>query len=205
MRYEEFVHRTRDFPIFGQEVLGNMSWKRGAMRLQLTRWLKAEKIIRLKRGLYTLPDDRRKSLFSLRWLANTLYSPSYVSLEYALYWYDMIPEKVVPVSSISVLKTYAVANPLGRFIYRNLKKELFFGFEETLDEFKRPVLMATREKALLDYIYFYKGWQTTEEFLEESIRLQQLETLQKKRLKSYAKKFDLKRISDTVEIILSIT
>lgn len=204
MNYNQFVEKTCPYPFFGQEVLNTLKGTKASRNLQLNRWAKAGKAIRLKRGFYTLPDRYRQVPLSPRWLANTLYSPSYLSLEYMLSWYDMIPERVAAITSIALSKTVTFTNPLGRFVYRNLKKELFFGFEETRDEIQNPVLMATPEKALLDFIYLYSGWQSGRGFLEEGIRLQQLEQLNRKRLREFAKRFSSKKIDQAVAVILNM-
>ncbi len=204
MTYDEFVEKTAKVPIFGEDLFNTFGWSKGAMHLQLSRWTKAGKLMRLKRGLYCLPAERSKAFFSTRWLANTMYSPSYISLEYVLSWYDLIPEAVHAVTSVSRLKTAVFKNPLGRFTYRHLRKDLFFGFEEAKDEFQKKVLMAHKEKALLDFVYLHKGWEASRQFLEEGIRLQQVDQLSKKRLKEYAIRFRSKRISDTVAVLLKM-
>src|SRR3989338_6040481 len=159
MHLSTFVTSARNFPVFGDEIFAGTNETASHRHLQLSRWAKQGKVIRLKRGLYTLPEEYRKTPLSLRWLANTLYSPSYLSLEYMLSWYDMIPERVADMTSFTILKTASFTNALGYFSYRSLKKRHFFGFEETTDESGRPVLLAVAEKALLDYIYLYSGWE----------------------------------------------
>lgn len=202
MRYEDFLTVIQKYPLFGDEVLLSLGETPSNCRLQLTRWAQKGKVLRLKRGLYTLPAHLSKIPFSLRWLANTLYSPSYISLEYALSLYDLIPERVHPVTSVTLLKTAKFSNPLGIFAYRHIKKELFFGFTETKDEHQRLILTATPEKALLDYVYYFPRWQSTSEFLEESIRLQGLENLSKKWLRKYADRFQSKKIAGAAQLFL---
>jgi len=204
MKYEDFVLKVSPYPVFGEDVLSTLGLSKAGRRLQLNRWSQAGKVIRLKRGLYSLPEDRRKSPLSVRWLANALYSPSYVSLEYMLSWYDMIPERVGMVTSITTLKTATFKNTLGQFVYRNIKKDLFFGFEEVHDEFGSSVLVATPEKAILDTIYLYSGWKSSREFLEKNLRLQQLDQLNKKRLKAFAAKFSSKKIEMATKLLLEI-
>jgi predicted transcriptional regulator of viral defense system len=204
MRYDEFASKVRFYPVFGEDVLSTLGSTKAARRLQLNRWNRAGKVIRLKRGLYGLPEERRGAPLSVRWLANALYSPSYLSLEYMLSWYDMIPERVSDVTSITTLKTASFKNALGHFVYRNLKKDLFFGFEEVKDEFGSTVLVATPEKAILDYIYLYSGWKSDRSFLEKNIRLQQLDQLDKKRLKEFVKKFSSKKVEQAVKLLLEV-
>ncbi len=201
MRYDEFVKRTKGYPIFGEEVFNTLDWSKGARKLQLGRWAKEGKVLRLKRGIYTLPDDRRALPVSIPWLANTLYSPSYISLEYVLARYDLIPEKVQAITSVTGLKTQTFINPLGRFVYRHMKRDLFFGFAEVNDEFQKKVLMATKEKALLDTIYLLDRCNPSEEFFEQNMRLQQVDQLAKKRLKEYARRFNSKRIFQAVDVL----
>lgn len=192
MNYETFIKKTQDFPVFS-----DLSQKQ-----QLARWVKAGKVIRLKRGLYTFPENKCKVPFSLRWLANTLYSPSYLSLEFVLSYYDLIPERVPLLTSITPLKTKVFQNPMGHFVYRNLKKSLFFGFEEIPDEFGHSILMANPEKALLDFIYLYPHWENTPGFMRQNLRLQQISQLKPKYLKELSEKFRSRKISTALELIL---
>lgn len=202
MIYEEFVKKAREYAVFGEDILPAAQQGKRYQHLALSRWAKRGKVIRLKRGLYTLPEEMRKVSFSRRWLANTLYSPSYVSLEYVLSRYDLIPERVHAVTSVTLNKTQTFQNPLGRFTYRNLKKELFFGFEPVSDEFQKEVLMAYPEKAILDFIYLNSEWEPTPAFLEENMRLQGLEILQKKRLKEFGNRFGSKKMAAAVSFLL---
>lgn len=202
MNYSDLVKATQGFAAFGDEVFSGPKEGHGSKRLQLSRWAKQGKIIRLKRGLYTLPEEFRKAPLSLRWLANTLYSPSYLSLEYMLSWYDMIPERVATLTSVSTRKTASFTNPLARFSYRTLKKKHFFGFEETRDEFEQPILVATPEKALLDYIYLYAGWKNSGDFLFKNLRLQQLDQLNAPKMKKAAARFESKKMTDAVAFLL---
>lgn len=204
MNYAEVISRAQSFAVFGDDLFAGREGKYPSRRIQLSRWAKQGKIIRLKRGLYTLPEEYRKAPLSLRWLANRLYSPSYLSLEYMMSWYDMIPERVTTITSVTILKTATFNNPLGRFAYRTLKKDLFFGFEEIKDEFDAPVLVARPEKALLDYIYLSPEWENSESYLEQNLRLQQLDQIEKKKLKEYAQRFHLRKLDLAVQTIMKL-
>ena len=69
-------------------------------RDKLTDLLKKNYLIRIKKGLYIFAKDYRLRPFSLEVLANLIYGPSYISLEYALSYYGMIPERVNRITSI---------------------------------------------------------------------------------------------------------
>src|SRR3990170_9057478 len=70
-------------------------------RDKITSLLKDNIIIRVKKGLYIFADKYRREPICLELLANLLYGPSYVSLEYALSFYNEIPEKVELITSIT--------------------------------------------------------------------------------------------------------
>lgn len=204
MRLETLINAARHLPTFGDELCVTLGASPQACRLQLSRWTRAGKIIRLKRGLYTLPPATRPPPFSTRWLGNTLYSPSYLSLETMLSWYDLIPERVTPNTSVTTLKTAQFQNALGMFVYRHIKPQLFTGFEETRDEHGAAVLMATPEKALLDYIYLYPHWQSTPEFVEENVRLQQIDQLRRKWLLHWSAIFQSKKMDQAAQLLIKM-
>jgi predicted transcriptional regulator of viral defense system len=202
MRFDDFHKHVQGLAVFGDEVCSAMGEARASTRLQLSRWTKAGKLIRLKRGLYTLPPDSASTPCSRRWLANTLYSPSYLSLAYVLSWFDLIPERVPTYTSISTLKTTTLHNALGRFTYQRMKPEVFFGFSEHVDEYGKRVLMATPEKALLDFIYLSRDWEPTADFLEHHMRLQQLAQLRKSYLQMYTRRFQSHKMTQAVQMLL---
>lgn len=86
-------------------------------------------------------------------IANKLYHPSYISFESALSHYNIIPETVYTVTSATTRKTrvFEVQNSL--FTYTKIKKKLFFGYVPLKIKGK-TLLMAEKEKALLDYLYY---------------------------------------------------
>ena len=137
----------------------------------------AEKLIKLKRGLYVVsPQISGKSL-SLELIANHLYGPSYVSLHYALRHYGLIPERVYMVTSVTVRHTREFENPLARFSYRGVSKEYFpigIRSEETEGV---AYLIATPEKALCDMLMQERyvpdqSVASLEVFFEEDMRIE---------------------------------
>ncbi len=141
----------------------------------ITKLLKAGKIVRVKKGLYIYGDDYLTSAYSKEILANLIYGPSYISLEYALSYYGMIPERVETVTCITNKKNKAFNTPVGLFTYQYLKPE-FYSFGVTQIEIapNRFALFATKEKALADKIFFERRFQHTTElstFLNDNMRI----------------------------------
>jgi len=205
MKYLKFKDAVREFPIISSTHIFNINRGKRTLKAQLVGWQKKGLIIKLKRGLYVLNERDRKIEPSRIFLANALYSPSYVSTVYALGYYDLIPEKVVDVTSVTTKKTAQFTNAFGTFIYQHIKTNLFFGFKEIADENGLPVFIAEPEKAVLDFIYLnLPDFKSKEkDVFTLSYRFQNLEILRRKYLIDFAKKYENNEILGVVEKLLS--
>jgi predicted transcriptional regulator of viral defense system len=123
-------------------------------RAKLTGLLKNGNLIRIKKGLYLFGYDYRKEPYSQEVMANKIYGPSYVSLEYALSYYGMIPEHVEEITSVSTKRTRIFNTPVGRFSYKHIPVALYrVGFNLVSVRDNATALIATPEKALADLLY----------------------------------------------------
>lgn len=201
MNFREFKDKVKKMPFFGSDVAEILSVSPKAMRNQLTRWKKQGLLIELKRGLYVLSRDERQAPLSKEVAAAIIYQPSYISLEFAMSHYKMIPERVSAVTSITTRKTRSFRNEEGSFIYRNLKPSLYFGFAAKKDEYGYPYFIAEPEKALLDYLYLNLGRITPDDkdFFTGSLRLQNRSIINRKKLNSYARRFGVKKLGRILE------
>lgn len=192
MNYIDFKNSFIGFPVISTSHIFSITNRVQALRNQLNRWHGKKLIIKLRKGLYLLNENDRKIHPSRIFLANALYSPSYVSTEYALGYYDLIPEKVEDVTSVTTKNVKQFKNPFGTFIYQHLKTDLFFGFKEILDDNKLPVHIAEPEKAMLDFIYLnladFKN--KDQDVFALSYRLQNLDLLKKNKLLAFAKRYN---------------
>ncbi len=103
----------------------------------------------LKRGTYALREG-----FLHPWIvANKLYSPSYVSLDSALSHYGLIPESVYGVTSVTTRMTREFEACDTFFSYHTIKAQAYHGYIPLSIEGK-TVLVAEREKAVADTLYF---------------------------------------------------
>ena len=108
-------------------------------------------IIRIKRNLYVVSQKVHNQEISRELTANHLYGPSYISLESALSYYGLIPERVYSVRSIctKMYKTYNT--PLGHFEYIKMPEKYFqIGIRQEIIENQYAFLIATPTKALCD-------------------------------------------------------
>ena len=115
-------------------------------------------IIRVKKGLYVFGNGARQTPYSTEILANLIYGPSYVSLDYALQHYGLIPERVEGVTSVTTGRSRNFLTPVGLFIYRMIPLRAFqIGMDRIEIGDGRAFLIATPEKALADKIYEDRG------------------------------------------------
>ncbi len=114
--------------------------------------LREKAITRVKRGLYLLGDGRE---VSKELLANHLYGPSYISMDYALSYHGLIPERVYEVTSVSIKMAKSYHTPLGRFSYTKANKLIYpIGIVSIKHREKTAFLIASEEKALCDKILY---------------------------------------------------
>lgn len=110
-------------------------------------------LLRLRRGLYAVAPAGRQGPLSTEILANRIYGPSYLSMEYALSWHSMIPERVTELTSLCLGRSRTFSTGVGVFSYTSVAQR---AYAEGYDLFDLPdgrrFLMAVREKALVDMI-----------------------------------------------------
>jgi predicted transcriptional regulator of viral defense system len=127
-------------------------------RDKITALLRQGIIIRVKKGIYVFGEKYSRGPFSREALANMIYGPSYVSLDYALHYYGLIPERVEAVTSVTCGRGRRFSTPVGLFIYRMIHLRAYqVGIDQVEIEGDRPFLIATPEKALADKIHDDRG------------------------------------------------
>ena len=114
----------------------------------LYRHTKKSELVKVKPGLYTLADQPAPDLY----LANKLYEPSYISLEFALSFHGVKPETVYTITSVTTRKTKVFKVSEHVFSYHHIKEKAFTGYK-TIPYRRVTVLMADPEKALVDHLY----------------------------------------------------
>lgn len=118
-------------------------------------------IIRVRKGLYCFGEIWRRNPVSHEMLANLIYGPSVISLDYALAWYGLIPEHVSSFTSVTINRSRNFFTPLGKFLYSHLS-EKHFAFGTTIHN-SGPVnwLIAEPLKALADKVWIDKRFRPT--------------------------------------------
>lgn len=185
MDFKELVQVVGDLPCFSARFLA-AGENLANIRYQLARWVRSDRIIKLHKGFYTLAAPYRKIRPDPFAISKVLRSPAYVSLQSALSWHGLIPEYVPAVTAVTTARPQVISTTLGRFEYRHIMPDLFWGFQRvTLDD-RQEAFVADPEKAILDLVYLTPGGERPE-FLRE-LRLQNLGAIRRKVLQQYAEK-----------------
>lgn len=106
-------------------------------------------LIKLRNGLYA----SRLNPPSEMEIANRLLAPSYISFEYALSRYGIIPESAYSITSATTKITREFTAQGKVYEYNKIKPIAYRGYR-TEKQGSATVLIAEPEKALADYLYF---------------------------------------------------
>lgn len=144
---------------------------------KITALERQQQLIRLKKGLFVVAPEVSKSTISRELVANHLYGPSYISLESALSYYGLIPERVYGVRSVTIKRAKRYRTPLGDFDYKTVSEDYFsVGINQEQTESGSIFLIASPEKALCDMIQLASGLRlqsvkAVKTYFEENLRI----------------------------------
>jgi hypothetical protein len=126
-------------------------------RDKVTVLLRRGDIIRVKKGLYVFGDELRRRPYSRELLANLVHGPSFVSLDSALSFYGLIPERIDVLTSVTTKRPKTFNTPVGAFIYRQSPKIAFHIGMDRVEKSDLAFLIATPERALADKVRDDRG------------------------------------------------
>jgi predicted transcriptional regulator of viral defense system len=202
MKFEELLTHFGNRPFFElREVIALSDDSPKSLKNQLSDWSKKGKIVRLRKGKYLLAEPYRAQMPSVYYVSNMLLQPSYVSLQTALQFHGLIPEAVGMIQAVTSRQGNEWETELGRFQYRSIKQERFWGYEqmhvEDSDSTQGRYLMARAEKALIDLFYLRTGEWTRPRIRE--MRFQNLERIDFEQLLDDALRFDSRKVKIACE------
>jgi hypothetical protein len=137
----------------------------------IKRSLKEEHLIQLKKGIYIRGNYLQKKKPHPFEMSQQIIWPSYVSLESALSYHQLIPEAVYSTTCVSIRRSSTIENKFGNFSYHKLPKQHFFLGVTRESEHEYAYFIASPWKAIFDYIYCYKkDWKSMTPLIE-SLRI----------------------------------
>jgi hypothetical protein len=178
----------------------------------ILRMVKNGVLIRLKNGLYLIEDKIQQgsdTIIPYEQVANRLYGPSYVSLEWALSFYGMIPERVHTVTSMTLTKNKEYQTPIGDFIYSKISPQRYpIGVvqKQACEGFIGCFWIASPEKALADLVFKTCKNLNKEELKQELLESKRIDRecfqqLNKDLLIEISKSYNTKIVYSLVDLI----
>lgn len=156
----------------------------GSTKYFLETYTKRGLFVRVKRGLYALKNNFPREEV----IANALYKPSYLSLEYAMARFGIIPEMPYTITSVTTKITASFSVKEKEFTYTKIKNSAYTGYvPEKIGG--HTIFIAEPEKALVDYLYFVA---LGKKKLNDRIDVSRLD---KKKVLSYAALFGRKKFA----------
>lgn len=193
-----------------QQLVGCMSHLRKP-RDKIRTLLADGGIVRIRKGLYAFAPPYRSGPLSRELLANLIHGPSYVSLDYALSYHGLVPERVAAVTSVTCGRSRSFTTPLGVFAYRSLPLPRYAVGAMLEDSAAGQFLMAWPEKALADKVWADKrfrgvGPSEYRGYFAEDLRIEQatLANLDASRLETIADAYRSRKILAFVRFVLSL-
>jgi predicted transcriptional regulator of viral defense system len=201
MTYLEFEKAFKPYPVFSiKDIIKRFP---GFDNRRLVEWQKKGYLIKVKRGYYCF-GERKIGEHFLYFTANKIYSPSYISMESALAFYNLIPEGVFTITSVTTNNTAGYDTSIGTFEYKHLKPLLFFGYK-LLRESEFTIKIAEPEKVILDYFYLnpLNSLAEIEEMRFNEILVKELISLGK--LWQYLRVYNSKILDKRIQMFLKVT
>ena len=204
MKFQELQHFSKNKLIFSLDEI--RLFEPNFHRYQLNYWQNKGYIKKIINGWYIFSDEKLDEN-KLCIVSNRVYIPSYVSLEYAFRYYNLIPEGVFQITSVGTKKTVNFVTPIGYFEYRKIATKYYFGYK-LVQSGQDFFLIAYPEKAIIDYFYLNPQIKTKEQFYElrfSQTNLKQL--ISKSRLNKFLSIYEAElqtRVLNFVNYILNI-
>ena len=129
MKFESLLRIVGNEPIFNSSLLHSGDIDPADLGRQLSRWTRVGRLVQIRRGLYALAKPFQKTPAHPFLVANGLKKGSYVSLESALEYHGLIPEHTPNIVSVTTGRPETLATPLDVYLFRHVKRELFFGYD----------------------------------------------------------------------------
>jgi predicted transcriptional regulator of viral defense system len=195
MRFIDLKIKFKDDPILDLRNILNIFGH--IDRRRLYEWQKKGYIKKITNNYYFFSDTNINDI-TLKIIANKIYHPSYIGLELALSYYNLIPEAVFQITGISTKKTKTFNTNIAQFSYKSIHKRLFWGYN-----LKDNFFVSDPEKTILDYFYLNPHLNNTSAFYELRLNKNQFKTLiNYKRLKKYLKLFSNNHLHQSINKLL---
>jgi predicted transcriptional regulator of viral defense system len=200
MEFYGFEEKMKNYPVFSASEAKTIFFDQKNILVQIAFWLKKGYLKKIKHGLYILAKDSGSVEPML--LAGKIYEPSYLSLEFALNYYGIIPDIPGTYTSVTSKTTKYFKNQFGNFTYQKIKSEIFTGYETKVEK-NVSFNIATPEKALIDYLYLNKNKIKDDIYFWKEMRIDEDFRFKKKKLDLYERLLGDKKVGKLIDSVLN--
>lgn len=153
----------------------NLYTKYSNKNTKLSRDARDGKLIKIKKGLYETNPN-----IPIYYLSSSIYGPSYISFDFALSYYGLIPERVevVTCATYGKKKKKKIETQLGNLIYRDVPTNVYSYGVKLITKDSYTYHIAIPEKALCDKLYTISPVNNIEEMynlLFNDLRIDEIE------------------------------
>ena len=173
---------------------------------KLRRMVKSGEYTKVIRGLYETDSSVSGYL-----LAGSIYGPSYLSFDFALSFYGMIPETVYTFTSATYdkKKKKFFDTPFGNFSYQDVPKDVYPYEISFASEGEYTFQIATPEKAICDKLYAIRPVRSIRgmtQLLIEDLRINEeiLRTLDVGKIENMADKYHTTNVDILIKALKRI-
>ncbi|MEA3273463.1 MAG: hypothetical protein U9Q72_02635 [Patescibacteria group bacterium] len=200
MKFFDFERKINNQAIFTAEEVKTIFYNQENIMVQISFWVKKGYLKKIEKGVYILAN-REPDLDSML-MAGKIYYPSYLSLEFALNYYGIIPDIPGTYTSVTSRKTKNFQNEFGNYSYQQVKQDFFTGYNVLKDQ-NISFNFATPEKAMMDYLYLNKDRLVPEENFWQELRINEEFKFNKKMLNDYKKLLKNKKVTILLDSLLN--
>ena len=195
-----FKSLLKNYPVFSVKDI--IKIEQNFHRQRLVEWQSKGYLKKIVDKYYIFSDTEINDEL-LYLISNRIYQPSYVSLETALRFYNLIPENVYTITAVSSKRTYLFNSVVANFQYRKIKPALMFGYKAVKHR-NYTYKIAEIEKTVLDYFYLNPQIKTKEQFEELRFNSSEfLENYNSEKLIKYLDMFSNKSLSKRINNFIS--
>ena len=176
MRVIEHIRQKIETEVFNYTQLTDLLREYSKPRDAISSLTQKGDIVRIRKGLYVFGTPWRRKPVSREMLANLVFGPSVVSLDFALSWYGLIPERVTNLTSTTPERSRHFDTPTGRFSYQHLSHQRFAYGVSIQKNDSGNWMIAEPLKAIADKVWLDKRFSPSSpssygDYLFEDIRI----------------------------------
>jgi len=159
-----------------------------SLKIAINRLLKNKQLNKISRGIYTT------NINQVNWenLSIEIYSPSYISFEWALSYYNILSQKPLHLTLATTKRSKIIKTERKNIIYKHIQEKIFWGYLK-----QENFLIAKPEKAFLDLAYLSLNGYS--KFDPEEMNLK---GLKKNKIKEYLNKINNKKLTKLINKII---